>query len=440
MSSDSTKYLIIGNSAGAIGAAEAIRSVDSSGALTIVSDEPYPAYSRPLISEYLAGTRTLGTMLYRPADFYPKNNITTKLGRKVVKLEPDKHTATLDSGEETTWEKLLLATGGVPIVPPMKGMPVQGVFNFTTLDDARAIDRHLNHRTKAVVIGGGLIGVSVTEALVKRGVQVSIVEMKDRILNLILDETASALEAQALKKAGVEIITNHTVAELISDTGDEVTAVRLDDGTLIRCNLVVIAIGVRPRTELAAGTSIKVNRGIVVDRAMRTSHPDVYACGDVSEAFDFVYRQCRPVPIWPNAYLGGRIAGLNMTGKNAEYPGGTAMNSLKYFGLDVVSAGMVNPPDASYEIISQTYGNAYHKIILKDDCVVGMVFAGDIERSGIIFNLMKSGAGAAKFKPLLVAKDFGLASLPGELWRPHFKAPEMASAIVEEEGEEVGAE
>ncbi len=432
------KYLIIGNSAGGIGAAEAIREADKQGSIMMVSDEPYPAYSRPLISEHLAEGCSLERMRYRPADFYERNLISTILGQKAVNLDLTERTLTLNSGSTISWQKLLLATGGLPIVPPIKGAERKGIFTFTTLDDAKAIDRYLDETDRVMVIGGGLIGVSVTEALVKRGAKVTIVEMKDRVLNTILDEEVSALEDSVLRQAGVDIITGHVVSE-INGRRKEVHGVTLDDGARIPCRMVVIAIGVRPRTDLVNGTGIKVNRGIVVDRHMATSHPDVYACGDVAEAFDITWGECRLTPIWPNAYIGGRTAGFNMAGRSTEYPGGMAMNSLKYFGLNVVSAGMVMPPDESYEVLTSSKDGAYRKVILKDGVVVGLIFAGDIEKAGIIRNLIKNQINVAEFKQALVAGDFGLASLPGELWRPELELPAGAvvSPVIAEELEEV---
>jgi len=419
------KYLIIGNSAGGIGTAEAIREVDKVGTIAIISDEPYPAYSRPLISEYLAQRRPLERMLFRNADFYKKNNIQAVLGKTVKQLNTDAHIVDLDNGKRIAYEKLLVATGGSPIVPQIEGIERDGVFTFTKLDDAKTIDHFLGEypkrRGRAVVIGGGLIGVSVTEALVKRGVEVTIVEMKERILNTILDEEASVLEEETLRQAAVEIITSHTVAKVSSYWGYAVTGVTLDDGRPIPCELVIVAIGVQPRTELASGTGIKISRGIVVDHYMATSCPDVYACGDSAEAFDFVYGENRLNPIWPNAYLGGRIAGFNMAGITKEYQSGTAMNSLKYFGLAIVSAGIINPPDNNYELLSKKYDHSYKKVILKDGLVVGMVFAGDIEKAGIVFGLMKDRVKVDDFKQALVAQDFGLVSLPEEIWRPRLE-------------------
>jgi len=418
-----SKYLIVGNSAGGIGAVESIREVDKEGAIILVSDEPYPVYSRPLISEYLAEKCSLERMMYRPADFYGKNGVRALLGRKAGRLDVEAHTVELDDGSKIVWEKLLLATGGKPIVPPAKGIERKGVFNFITLDDAKAIDQYLPGKARAVVIGGGLIGVSVTEALVKRGVEVAIVEMKERILNVMLDEEASALEEETIRQAGVSIVTDHVVNEISGDSANAISSVTLDDGNTIPCDLVVVAIGVLPRTELVAGTPIEVNRGIVVGRHMATSCPDVYACGDAAEAYDFVYGENRVTPIWPNAYMGGRTAGFNMAGVHTEYQGGTAMNSLKYFGIDVVSAGIMNPPDDTFEVLRNKTDDIYRMVVLKDGLVVGMVFAGNVERSGIVFNLMKEKVNVEEFRQALVAEDFGLADLPEEMWRPRLEEP-----------------
>jgi NAD(P)H-nitrite reductase large subunit len=427
------KYLIIGNSAGGIAAAEAIRGVDKVGTLAIVSDEPYPAYSRPLISEHLSEGRPLERMLYRPADFYQKNKIKAVLGDRVARINFTEHNIELESGRIIAWQKLLLATGGVPIVPNIEGKDLKGVFTFTTLDDAKAIDRFLRQRQgklKAVVIGGGLIGVSATEALLKRGVEVGIVEMKDWVLNTILDEEAAVLEATALSGAGVDIITGHTIAKINSSMLGEVNGVSLDDGRSIPCDMVVVAIGVIPRLDLAADNGVKTNRGIIVDRRMATSIAGVYACGDVSEAYDFVYGENRLTPVWPNAYVGGRVAGLNMAGKKAEYGGGTAMNALKYFGVNILSAGMVNVPDDSYEVLIKRGDGVYKKVIIKDGRIRGMVFAGDIEKAGIIYNLMKDKVKVGSFKEELVAEDFGLASLPEKIWRARLEIPASEEASI----------
>lgn len=415
------KYLIIGNSAGAIGAAETLRSVDRKGAITIISDEPYPAYSRPLISRHLAGKRPLEKMLFRSADFYERNDTQTLLGNKVQKLDVVEHTVEIEGGEKIAWEKLLLATGGSPIISKIEGLEPGKFFTFITLDDAKAIDRFLSQSplkaVRAVVIGGGLIGVSVTEALVKRGVQVTIIEMKNFILNTMLDKVSATVVAETLQKAGVNILTGRTAVKTTAD------GVALDDGRSLPADLIIMAIGVRPRTDLAVGTGIKINRGIVVDRHMMTSVPDIYACGDVAEAYDAVYGENRVIPIWPNAYIGGRVAGFNMAGVPTEYPGGTAMNSLNYFGLAIVSAGMVIPPDDSYEVLAAQNGTTSRRIVLKNGRIVGLAFTGNVERSGIVHNLMKEHVDVSRFKTELLTADFGLAALPREIWQSHLAVP-----------------
>jgi NAD(P)H-nitrite reductase large subunit len=436
------EYLIIGNSAGGIGAAEAIREIDKTGPIAMISEEPYPAYSRPLISEYLAEERPMEKINFRPADFYEVNNIQVIAGNKVETLDIGEHTAVLADGSKIVWGKLLLATGGVPIVPPTPGIDKKGVFNFITLDDARAIDRFLNGADRVVVIGGGLIGVSVTEALVKRNASVTVVEMKDRLLSLILDEEVSAMAEKKLQQAGVEILTSHTVAKISSTSlnRNTVSSVVMDDGSIILCNAVVVAIGVRPRIELAQNSGISTNRGIVINRQMATSHPDIYACGDAAESYDFINGDYRLSPIWPNAYIGGRIAGLNMAGIHTEYQGGASMNSLNYFGLRIASAGIVNPPDNSYELLSESKNGNYRKVIIKDGVMVGMVLTGNTDNAGIYINLMRNKINVEGLKQTLVADDFNLTSLPEELWLPQLSLPSSAekySIISAEEPEEI---
>lgn len=443
------KYLIIGNSAGGIGAAEAIRELDTGGSIAIVSDEPFPAYSRPLISEYLAGKTSIEKMLYRPEDFYSRSSIEAHLGKRVTGIDLGRHYVELNDGRHLEFEKLLLATGGVPFIPPIDGKWRLGVFTFTTLGDAQRIERYLPGVGRAVVIGGGLIGISVAEALVHRGVAVTVVELKDRILNVLLDERASAIAQSAVVDAGVRVIVNATVMSILGRSGedDAVGRVLLNSGEMIECDMVIVAIGVIPRTDLVAGTGIKVNRGILVDRFMQTSEPGVYACGDVSEAYDFVFDENRVVPIWPTAYIGGRVAGRNMAGVPTEYTGGTSMNSLKYFGLSIVSAGLVGGLENSngHEIVvgGRPDGGPYRKIVVRDNRIVGMTFVDDIERSGIILGLMRDKSNVATLKDVLVGDDFGFALLPREMRQARFGLGDGYRPALEAEGplaEDVGDE
>jgi len=410
-----TKYLIIGNSAGGIGAAEAIREIDKAGLLTIVGEEPYAAYSRPLISKYVAGEYTPEGMRIRSEKFYEINNIDVITGHKAYKMDTAARTVTLDDGTEIGYERLLLATGGKPIIPKMEGMGKVGIFNFLNLADATRLEEYLPSVRRAVVIGGGLIGISATEALVKRGVKVTVVEMKNYILNTILDEPAGRIAEYAVKKYGVNIMTGRTVARILGE--DKVTGAVFDDGHEMVCDTVVVAVGVFPRVELAQAAGITVNRGIVVDKHMMSSVPDVYACGDASEAYDYVYGAGRLSPVWPNAYIGGRVAGYNMAGLPTRYRGGTAMNSLNYFGLEMATAGMASPPSPEgYEVLKSEGAGTYRKLVVNaEDKLVGMIFIGDIDKTGVYFGLMRDRIPVTAFKKKLLADDFGLAILPKEV-------------------------
>lgn len=435
-----TDYLIIGNSAGGIGAMEAIRQVDAEGSITVVSDEAYPAYSRPLISEYLAGERDIEGMLFRPLDFYERLQVETILVNGVVRLDLGHRVVQLSDRQEISYGNLLLATGGCPIVPPIEGSNRPGVFTFTTIGHAEGISLCIaKGARRAVVIGGGLIGISVADALRKLNVEVVIVELMDRILGAVLDEQASQMAAKNLTAAGVDLRTGRTVKTIVGMGADEdapVGGVILDDGESIPCDFVIVAIGVIPRTELVKGTDIKVNRGILVDRHMETSHPGVYACGDVAESYDFIYETDRVVPIWPNAHIGGRVAGFNMAGKKAEYQGGTAMNSLKYFGMPIASAGMVNANgDSGCEVLALAENGRYQKFVIRDERLVGMVMVGDIERAGVYFGMMRDAVNIADIKDSLLSDEFGLINLPEQWLKKRLELPDLSRLHVFHEPE-----
>jgi NAD(P)H-nitrite reductase large subunit len=416
------KYVIVGASAAGIGAVEAIREVDQNGTITVISDEECPQYSRPMISDLVSGKADFGKMMCREHDFWTENSVQALTGRTAVSLNLSDKYVELDKGDRVDFEKLLVATGGKPFVPKIEGSDKEGVFTFTTLSDAESLASKLEKAENAVVIGAGLIGVSCTEALVKRGLKVTLVELQDKILSLILDPTASEMVENVIQKAGVNIATGQTVKQIVGKPENDkvVGGAILTSGEQVPCDVVIIAIGVIPRTELVVGTNVKTNRGILVDKTMRTNVQNVYASGDVAEAYDFVYGKNRLLPLWPLAQLEGKVAGYNMAGKKADYPGGTAMSSLKYFGIPVISIGVANPKDPeAYEILvnHDPERNLYKKIVLKDNNVVGITLVNDIEKAGVLFHLMKNGVNVKKFKQELVADDFCLATLPRSLRR-----------------------
>ncbi len=239
---------------------------------------------------------------------------------------------------------------------------------------------------------------------------------------MLLDAKASDIVEAVIRKAGVNFATGQSVQKIIGNPENDgaVGGVILTKGDQVPCDIVIVAIGVIPRTELVVGTAVKLNRGIVVDNFMQTNVPDVYASGDVAEAYDFILNQNRLLPLWPLAVLEGRVAGYNMAGAKTSYEGGTNMSSLKYFGIPIVSIGLANPKDdPTLEVIvkQDTENNVYKKLVLKNNVIVGITLVNCIDRAGILFNLMKSQANVKKFKQDLLRDDFSWAVLPVMLQR-----------------------
>ncbi len=385
----SFKYAIIGNSTGAVGCIEAIRERTSEGSIAVVSSESHHVYGRPVISYWLSREASDKALEYRSRDFYEKNNATTFLGKTVTKIDTTGHILTLDDGTAIQYSKLLISVGGAPIAPPLPGSEKSGVFLFNTLDDARALDLVIHPGLNAVVIGGGLTGLKAAEALIMRDVNVTVVEVMDRLMGQATDERASKLVQDLYTEHGCRFKLETTVEEILGE-GSIVEGVRLASGEIIPCSIVVIAIGVRPRLELLDGTGIEAGRGVKVDSKMRTTNPDIYACGDVAEAYDFLLGENRVLPLLPNAYVGGRVAGINMSGGNKVYDWGTSANSVDFFGFPLASAGKLYPDAQDECLIEDDGGRTYRKVILNDGHIVGMLFAGQFDRIGILLGHMRN--------------------------------------------------
>jgi NAD(P)H-nitrite reductase large subunit len=418
------KYVIVGASAAGIAAVGAIRKVDPDGAIMVITEETCSDYSRPMISDLVSGKTDLLKMKCKTEDFWKVNKAEVRLEKKVISLNLVEKTINLEDGEKIVYEKLLLATGGKPFVPQMEGQEKDGVFTFTNIAEAQRIAAKIDsiQAKSAVVIGAGLIGISVTEALMKRGLKVTVVELQEKILSLLLDAKASDIVEAVIKKAGVNFATGQSVQKIVGRPGNEgaVGGVILTKGDEVPCDLLIVAVGVIPRTELVMGTNVKINRGIVVDNFMQTTVPDVYASGDVAETFDYILNQNRSLPLWPLAVLEGRVAGANMAGAKTSYEGGTNMSSLKYFDIPIVSIGLANPKeDPTLEIIAKQdlEHSVYKKLVLRNNVIIGMTLVNCIDRAGILFNLIKDKVNVKKFKQDLLRDDFGWAVLPVKMQR-----------------------
>ena len=373
------KYVIIGNSAAAVGCVEGIRSVDRTGTVTVISDEPYPAYSRPLISYLLLGKTDEEHMRYRPDDFYRKNGVKTLLGRKAVGVDPRQKTVSLENGEQVPFDRLLFATGSRPFVPPMAGLEsVEKKFSFMKLDDAKALGAALSEKTRVLIVGAGLIGLKCAEGIRGRVQSIAVVDLADRILPSILDAEGSALVRRHLEKQGIRFTLGDSVARFTGNTA------LLKSGGQIPFDVLVVAVGVRPNTRLAAGAGCRVGRGIAIDGRSATSVPDLYAAGDCCECRDITTGTDRILAILPNAYLQGETAGVNMAGGEKTFDNAIPMNSIGFFGLHIITAG-------SYEGEAwvQRTESAYKKLVTKDNLLKGYILIGDVARAGIYTSLIR---------------------------------------------------
>lgn len=387
------KYVIIGNGIASIGAIEGIRKVDTDNEILVIGSEDSPAYGRPLISYLLAGKIGPDRLALRPQEFYEKSNVSLKLGTTVTGIDTGSKSVTTDSGETIEYENLLIATGGKPFTPPIPGSDGADVYNFTNLAHAQTLISKAKEIKRAVVIGGGLIGLKAGESLFDRGVDVTILELSPRILSLAFDENAAALAGGRLEEVGLNVRCGVSAKEIQRDSDGTLKGVHLTDGDFLQTDVVVIAIGVVPNYNLAKDSGIEVDRGIKVTDHMATSADGVFAAGDVAQAKDLLFGDDRVIPIWTNAYNQGFCAGKNMAGTDTEFTGSLAMNSISFYGLPTISVGTVNPPegDSTFEVATSLdeKKKSYRKLVFQNDHLVGYVLVGDIDMAGMYTAFVK---------------------------------------------------
>ncbi|MFA9381099.1 MAG: NAD(P)/FAD-dependent oxidoreductase [Acetanaerobacterium sp.] len=374
-------YVIIGNSAAAVGCVEGIRQLDKESPITIIASEPHHTYSRPLISYLLYGKTDEERMKYRPDDFYVKNGCTALLGATVIKIDTNTRRVVLDDGATVPYDKLLVATGSKPFVPPMQGLDkVKKQFTFMTLDSAKALDKALSPDSKVLIIGAGLIGLKCAEGIRSKVASITVVDLADRILPSILDEEGSTMMQKHIEGQGVQFILGDSVKEFSK------TKATLKSGKTLDFDLVVLCVGVRPNVELVKDAGGTVNRGIATDEFCRTDLPDVYAAGDCAESRDVTDGACKVLALLPNAYMQGESAGLHMAGGEKPYNKAIAMNAIGFFGLHVITAGCYK----GEEFVKRgADGKNYKKLVCADNYLKGYILIGDVARAGIYTALIR---------------------------------------------------
>mgnify|MGYP001625149209 FL=1 len=391
------EYVIIGNSTAGIAAAESIRKLDQAGSITILSDEAFPTYGRPLISYYLLGKTDAAHMNYRPADFYRKNNIRTMFSVRAEHIDAAKKQVLLQGGKKVKYDKLLVATGSRPFVPPMEGLDKNEYFTFMTYADALALEKQLAPEKKVLIVGAGLIGLKCLEGIADRVGKVTVVDMAPHILPSILDDYGASIIQKQLEKHGAEFYLSDSVASF------EKGVVHLKSGATVPFDILVVAAGVRPNVELVKEAGGKVGRGILTDDRQETSLKDVYAAGDCTESYDITCGQSRILALLPNAQFQGSCAGTNMAGGEAHFTNAVPMNAIGFFGSHVLTAG-------SYfgDTYEEKEGETYKKLFFDGDKLNGFILIDLPERAGIYTSLLRNQTSLSEVDFEALKKDPGL--------------------------------
>ena len=378
-------YVIIGNGTAAASCIEGIRSMDKETPIIVVSEEKHPVYCRPLISYYLEGKTDLQRIKYRSDDFYEANGVTVLCGKKAVRLDSKEKTVALDDGCELAYEKLCVATGSSPFVPPMEGLDrVENKQTFLTLDDALALEQALTPDSRVLIVGAGLIGLKCAEGILARVKSVTVCDLAPRVLSSILDDVCAARMQKHLEAQGVRFLLADTVAHF------DANKAYMKSGTEVEFDSLVLAVGVRANTALVQDCGGKTERGILVDERMQTSLPDVWAAGDCAQGFDISAEQSRVLAVLPNANLQGRCAGINMAGGNAVFDNAIPMNAIGFFGLHALSAGSDRSGEPGGERYEESDDTHLKRLFMKDGRLTGFMLIGDTARAGIYTSLIRN--------------------------------------------------
>ena len=378
------RYVIIGNGVAAAGCIEGIRSVDTDGKITVISEEEHPVYCRPLISYYLEGKTDLERMNYRPADFYEKNGCNVLYGKKAAKIDNDAKLVLLDDGSRLPFDSVCIATGSSPFVPPFGGLDtVEKKFSFMTLDDTLALEGAIDKDSRVLIIGAGLIGLKCAEGIHGRVKSITVCDLADRVLSSILDVDCAAIVQKLLEENGIRFMLSDTAVSFDHNTAF------MKSGREISFDVLVLAVGVRANTSLAKDIGAEVGRGIVVSERMETTVPSVFAAGDCTEGEDISCKKRRVLAILPNAFMQGRCAGVNMAGGDAKFDKAIPMNSIGFFGLHTMTAGSYYTADEGGECYEEKSDGKLKRLYTKDGYLVGFMLIGETERAGIYTSLIR---------------------------------------------------
>jgi NAD(P)H-nitrite reductase large subunit len=386
-----THYAIVGAGPAGVAAAEAIRQVDSKGAILLFNGEAQPPYCRPLVVEALTGERQLSEIGLKDAAWYESLGIELVNGEKVTAIDHTASSLELASGETVAYKKLLLATGSQPAMPPIPGLTDVPAHTLFCTDDAEALRPLCKEGGRALVLGIGLIGMQAISALTEMGLQVTAVEMQPKVLPLILDADAANLVAQRIEANGVTLKLSTAIVEC-GPEGDAFVAVT-DGGERIVFDVAVVATGMRPDFGLLSDLGVEKGRGIKVSETMETSLPGIYAAGDVTEYPNWVEGSSEVHAHWLNATRQGRIAGRAMAGAEGEHYEPLFLNSINVFGLPLITVGASRMDDTGEAtVFAETIEERprYRRLVIREGKLVAATFVNDVDGAGALQYLIRN--------------------------------------------------
>ncbi|GHT49902.1 FAD-dependent oxidoreductase [Endomicrobiia bacterium] len=408
------RYLIIGNSAAGISAADIIRTNDTKGSVTIISDEEFDAYGRPLISYYLNGKVEPENMRYRSVDFYKSGNIEVLLNTEAKKIDTEKKEVLVNGDKKLGYDKLLIATGSSPFIPQIKNLDFnkqKNVFTFLTYRESIRLKEKITKKSRVVVAGAGLIGLKAAEGLSKQVESITVIDLADRVMASVLDKPAADIIQNHIEQNDINFELQTSISEVRGEK--DVSKVVLSNGRVLECDILIVAVGVRPNTDLAKTAGIKTSKGIVVDEYMQTSEKDIYAAGDCVESLDLLLNESRVLALWPNASNQGEIAGLNMIGAKTKAPAAFAMNAISFFGMQLISAGIINASGSS-NIVTDSAKDKLRRLNILNDNLIGFILINHNQRAGIYTALINDRTKLSTLEYDITLKDIGLSVYPKE--------------------------
>ncbi|MCJ8310691.1 MAG: NAD(P)/FAD-dependent oxidoreductase [Rhizobiaceae bacterium] len=364
--------------------------------VTIFNAEPRVNYNRLMLSPVLSGEKTYQDIITHDDDWYAEHDVTLHKAAMVRDIDRNAKVVRSETGIEASYDKLLIATGSDPIVIPLPGHDLEGVVTYRDLDDVELMLSAAKTKNRAVVIGGGLLGLEAAAGLKEQGMAVTVLHLAPTLMERQLDEAAGHLLERAFEDRDIKVLTKANTHEIIGKDG-KVAAVKLDDGTELEADLVCMAVGIRPSTHLAAEAGLDCGRGILVDDLMQTNDPDILALGECVEHRGLCYGLVAPL------YEMATVIAKNLAGDSASYSGSVTATKLKVTGVDLYSAGdFAEAADREEIVLRDATGGVYKRLVLKDNKIIGAVLYGETSDGPWFFDLLKKQTDISEMRETLI--------------------------------------